>query len=84
MLSLDDIATEIKNTRRANGFTQLQLARRARVSRARIAALETGKLPEIGFKTLQRLLQALGLDLRITTMGQRRPTLDELLAEDDA
>ena len=84
MLSLSDIAAEIKNARKARRLTQVQLAHKARVSRARIAALETEKLPEMGFKTIQRLLRALDLDLRIVPLDQRRPTLDDLIAEENA
>ena len=84
MLSLSDIAAEIKNARKARRLTQAQLAHKARVSRARIAALETEKLPEMGFKTIQRLLRALDLDLRIVPLDQRRPTLDDLIAEENA
>lgn len=83
MLSLSDIASAIRAARRARGLSQDQLARAAKVSRDRIAKLETGKLPEIGFKTLQRLLHALELDLRIIPLATRRPTLDDLLTEED-
>jgi transcriptional regulator with XRE-family HTH domain len=82
MLALDDLAKAIAEHRKRLGFTQQNLADRAGVSRLLIARLETGRLPEIGAKKLIRILNAAGLDLRITTLNQQRPTLDDLLAEE--
>ena len=75
---IEDIAARVKETRRAQGLTQLALAERAKVSRPTIARLETGKLPEIGYRTLLKILRALDLDLRLTTLNKGRPTLDDL------
>lgn len=82
MLALDDLAKAIAEHRKRLGFTQQNLADRVGVSRLLIARLETGRLPEIGAKKLIRILNAAGLDLRITTLNQQRPTLDDLLAEE--
>jgi transcriptional regulator with XRE-family HTH domain len=82
MLALDDLAKAIAEHRKRLGFTQQNPADRAGVSRLLIARLETGRLPEIGAKKLIRILNAAGLDLRITTLNQQRPTLDDLLAEE--
>ena len=60
-----------------------QLATRARVSRARIEALENLRAPDIGFKNLLRIMNALGLDFRITTLNQRRPTLEDLIEDEE-
>jgi transcriptional regulator with XRE-family HTH domain len=83
MLSLDDLAKVITDNRKRQGLTQHELALRAGVSRLLIARLETGRLPEIGAKKLIRILNAAGLDLRITSLNQQRPTLEDLLAEED-
>jgi transcriptional regulator with XRE-family HTH domain len=83
MLDLTDIGDLVKASRRKLGLTQHELAAKSGVSRPRIAALENHRLPEMGFKNLQRILNAVGLDLRITTLNQRRPTLDDLVAEEE-
>lgn len=51
----------ISQHRRAQGFTSRQLAARAKVGRSTLAALESGKLEEIGFVKVNRILAALGL-----------------------
>ncbi len=83
MLDLTDIGDLVKASRRKLGLTQHELAAKSGVSRPRIAALENHRLPEMGFKNLQRILNAVGLDLRITAFNQRRPTLDDLVAEEE-
>jgi len=83
MSSLIEIGAAIKQRRRAMKLTQRGLAERAGVSLARLEALENARLPEIGFKYLTRILNALGLDLRLGEVSKRRPTLDDLRAEDD-
>ena len=82
MLALDDLAKAVAERRKGLGLTQQELARRAGVSRLLVARLETGRLPEIGTKKLIRILNAAGLDLRVTSLNQRRPTLEDLLAEE--
>ena len=80
-MDLFDIGAEVKLARKAAGFTQTQLAERAGVARNRIDGLENNRLPEIGFKTLTKILRAVGLDVRVTTFNAGRPTLDDLQAE---
>jgi transcriptional regulator with XRE-family HTH domain len=83
MPDLAEIASEIRSHRRKRGLTQHELATRARVSRPLIAKLEGGQLPEVGIGRLLRILHVLGLDLRITTLNKKRPTFEDLLAEDE-
>ena len=83
MLALDDLAKAIADHRKRQGLTQQELALRARVSRVLLARLETGRLPEIGAKKLIRVLNAVGLDLRVAGLNQMRPTLEDLLAEEE-
>lgn len=83
MLDLVAIGDLVKANRKKVGLTQHALAAKSGVSRPRIAALETHRLPEIGFKNLQRILNALGLDFRITTLNQQRPTLEDLAEEEE-
>jgi transcriptional regulator with XRE-family HTH domain len=81
-MDLIQLGERIKATRKARGWTQSRLAQAARVSRARLEALENARIAEIGFKPLLRILNALDLDLRVTEYNRGRPTLEDLVAEE--
>ena len=83
MIDLIDLGEEIKKARRAQKLSQNELVRRSKVSRARLDALENGRISDIGFKNLMRILNALGLDFRITQLNDSRPTLEDLIEEDE-
>lgn len=83
MVDLVEIGKAVRARRKDLKLTQSTLAARAGVSLARVEGLENGRLPEIGFKNLSRILTALGLDFRLTELNQRRPTLEDLRAEED-
>ena len=82
MLSLDSIGSRIATKRKALGFSQSNLARKAGVSRATLDALENGRSGELGFTKVANILSALGLELKVQEANLQRPTLDELLEED--
>lgn len=82
MTTLLDVAAIVRQSRKQLGLTQRELAARANVARNRVEGLEAKRLPEIGFKTLLRILNAVGLDLRVVPLGRRRPTLEDLLEEE--
>jgi transcriptional regulator with XRE-family HTH domain len=82
-MQIVEIGRRIRDGRRALGLTQVGLAASARVSRQTIDRLENGRTPEIGYRTLLRLLNAVGLDLRLTTYNERRPTLEDLARENE-
>lgn len=63
-------------------MNQSELARAAGVSRATLDALENGRIGELGYSKVSKILSALGLELKIQETGSRRPTLDELLSEE--
>lgn len=83
MVDLVELGQTLKARRKELKLTQAALAARAAVSLARVEGLENGRLAEIGFKNLSRILTALGLDLRLTELNQRRPTLDDLRADEN-
>lgn len=83
MIDLTTIGAAVRKRRRELGLSQQELADRANVARSRVAPLENDRLPDIGFNTLMKILGALELDLRITTLNRQRPTLDDLRAERD-
>jgi predicted transcriptional regulator len=83
MADLEQMAKAIASHRRQRELTQDALAKKAGVSRLLIAKLETGRYPEVGVKKLLRILHAVGLDLRIAALNLKRPTLEDLAAEDE-
>jgi transcriptional regulator with XRE-family HTH domain len=62
----------VAELRRAQGLTLAELAARAGVGRSTLAALESGKLPELGFRRVARICAAVGLVIDV-----RAPLLDE-------
>jgi len=82
MLDLSSVGSEIAARRKTVKVSQATLARRARVSRATLDALENGRAGELGFSKVTRLLAALGLELTLQPASSQRPTLDQLLQED--
>jgi len=83
MLDLYEVGQRVRLLRRAANLTQPELAKRSGVSRATIAALESGKLGELGFVKLTKILAVVGLDLRLTTANLNRPTLEDLHSGDE-
>ena len=81
-MTLRDIGDMIADKRRLLGLRQSDLAAKAGLSRATVEALENGRAREIGFSKLTRLLAVLGMEFAVRPIGNHRPTLDELLAED--
>lgn len=82
MTSLGDIGQRIASARKLNDLTQLELARKAGVSRPTIDLLENGRATEIGYSRLTRILSVLGLEFRLQPASPQRPTLEDLLKED--
>jgi transcriptional regulator with XRE-family HTH domain len=84
MFDLADLGKRIARRRRELRLTQAELAQRAGLSRATIAALETGKLGELGMNKGARLLDTLNLELRVSEANRGRPTLEDLQRENHA
>jgi transcriptional regulator with XRE-family HTH domain len=82
MPSLIFIGSQIASKRKALGFSQKELARRAHISRSTLDALENGRTGELGFSKIARLLGILGLELKLQNASPSRPTLDDLMEED--
>jgi transcriptional regulator with XRE-family HTH domain len=83
MLLLSSIAEQVVSRRKAMGLSQTALARKARISRATLDALENGRLGELGYTKVVNVLTALGLELILHEANARRPTLEELMREDN-
>lgn len=82
MLPLAALAEHIVRKRKTLGLSQTELASRARISRSTLDALENGRMGELGYTKITNLLTALGLELRLREASTHRPTLEELMKEE--
>lgn len=71
------IGEEIRKVRKHRKISQQTLAEDLGMSRATISQIESGTVQEIGVRKLIRILDYLGLELRVRPAGAP-PTLDEL------
>ena len=78
---LFDIGQQIRAERKRRKMTQSELAKLLGMSRSTISQIENGTVQEIGLRKLIRILDVLGLELRIRHTGTP-PTLDELREEE--
>jgi transcriptional regulator with XRE-family HTH domain len=83
MLTLSSIGAQIAAARKKRNWSQAELAKRASVSRATIEALENARTGELGFSKITKILSALGMELKLQETGSTRPTLDELMQEEN-
>lgn len=74
---LFEIGKEIRNERKRRKVSQEKMAQDLGMSRATISQIESGTVQEIGVRKLIRMLDYLGLELRVRPAGAP-PTLDEL------
>ncbi|RQS65525.1 XRE family transcriptional regulator [Burkholderia sp. Bp8963] len=80
MTTLSDIGEMLRETRRAEGLSQKELAERAGIARTTLTRMETLARGDMSVSALVRLLEAAGYDLRPVKRGHGR-TLDDVLAE---
>jgi transcriptional regulator with XRE-family HTH domain len=73
--TLAPLGAELRARRRSRGWTQADLARRTRLSRALVVRAERGD-PTIAIGNIAKLFGATGAELRVETM--RLPTLEEV------
>lgn len=71
------IGEEIRKERKRRKISQDKMAKDLEMSRATISQIESGTVQEIGVRKLIRILEYLGLELRVRPAGAP-PTLDEL------
>lgn len=71
------IGKEIRKARRGRRLSQAELGGALGMSRTTIGQIENGTVQDIGARKLVRILEFLGLELRVRPLGAP-PTLDEL------
>jgi len=74
------IGKEIRQARKNRKVSQTKLAKALGMSRTTIGQIENGSVQEIGVRKLIRVLEFLGLELRVRPAG-RPPTMEELREE---
>lgn len=79
---LFEIGKQIRNARKKRKISQADLAKALGMSRTTIGQIENGSVQEIGVRKLIRMLEYLGLELRVRKAGQP-PTLEELREEEN-
>jgi transcriptional regulator with XRE-family HTH domain len=79
---LFEIGSDIRKKRKYLRISQERIAIDLGMSRSTISQIEAGVVSEIGVRKLVRILEYLGLELRVRTAGLP-PTLEELREEGD-
>jgi len=74
---LFNIGEQIRKVRKLRKVSQEKIAHDLGMSRATISQLESGTVQDLGIRKLIRILDYLGLELRVRPAGSP-PTLDEL------
>jgi transcriptional regulator with XRE-family HTH domain len=82
MSNLSTIGSRIAAKRKELGLSQTALARKAQIGRSTLDALENARIGELGYSKVSRVLTVLGLELRLQESSARRPTLDDLMSEE--
>ncbi len=77
---LFDIGKEVYKARKNRRISQAEIGKVLGMSRTTIGQIEKGTVQDIGVRKLIRLLEFLGLELRVRPAG-KPPTLDELREE---
>ena len=75
------IGQQIRSERKRRKLSQANLAKLLNMSRTTISQIESGTVQDVGVRKLIRILEVLGLELRVRNAGAP-PTLDELREEE--
>jgi transcriptional regulator with XRE-family HTH domain len=79
---LSAIGQKIRQERKKRKLSQEKLASIFGMSRATISQIENGTVPDIGIRKVIRILDYLGLELKVRPAGLP-PTLEELQEENN-
>jgi transcriptional regulator with XRE-family HTH domain len=76
-----DLALAVRDLRKKARLSLDELAQRASVNRKTVMEIEAGG--GVRLDSLQRVLRALGVHLQVAPIQQRRPTFDEMVADNE-
>ncbi len=74
------IGQQIRSERKRRKLSQENLPKLLKMSRTTISQIESGTVQDIGIRKVIRILEVLGLELRVRS-ARTPPTLDELREE---
>ena len=81
MLDLSSLGNAIAARRKKLKLSQAELARKASIGRSTLDALENGRIGELGFSKITKILSVLRMELKLQETGSLRPTLEELMEQ---
>ncbi|HEY1254755.1 MAG TPA: helix-turn-helix domain-containing protein [Terracidiphilus sp.] len=82
MLTLTSLGEQIAARRKTLGLSQSALAKKAAVGHSTLDALENGRIGELGFSKISKILSAICMELKLQAVISERPTLEELMEEE--
>lgn len=82
-MSIFDLGESLALARRHRRLSQRALAAKAGVSVTWLSKFERGDAMEPSLHRVMRCLNVLGLDLRLSPYNQGRPSLDDMVAQDE-
>ncbi|KQU17550.1 hypothetical protein ASG63_08545 [Methylobacterium sp. Leaf94] len=77
------LGEQLATARRHRRLSQRQLAAQAEVSVEWLSRFERGDSFEPSLHRVLRCLHVLGIDMRLTVYNQGRPTIDDLMREEE-
>jgi HTH-type transcriptional regulator/antitoxin HipB len=81
MNNLTELGRAVARLRVERGITQIDLAAQAHLAKSSLSRFEAGSAGEFGTRKLLRLLEILGMEVRLVAAGAAESfTLDEALA----
>ncbi|KQU31078.1 hypothetical protein ASG63_16395 [Methylobacterium sp. Leaf94] len=82
-MDIFELGAQLAIARRHRRLSQRQLAAKAEVSVEWLSRFERGDSFEPSMHRVMRCLNALGLDLRLSSYNSGRGSIDDLMAQDD-
>lgn len=81
MKTVVDLGAELAARRRALEKSQAEVGAATGLRQEMLSRLERGRLPDVSVSKLLRVAHSLGLELTLSPVAQKRPTLDTLREE---
>ena len=79
-MTLDEVGKQVAEWRKRRNIGQAEFCRANGISRTTLSQLENGKLLELGYNRVQRILTCFNKELTVREASPV-PTLDEILRE---
>lgn len=80
-MDMRELGETLRQARKQRGLSQAELGQMVGMSRATLSGIENGTIAEIGIRKVMALGTALGLQLTLSPITPKRPTLHTLVDE---